>query len=244
MAALMYGWSWQLLMYGWSWQLLRFPKFKRILWNCGGNTSLKITSLIVIMFTTFFVRFQGTGTSNAPKPPPVPLATMPPAPLAPVTAAGVVAAAAVVAPVVVAPVVVAPVVVAAAAAVVAPIVVAAAVVVGAAVVVSAAMLGTTVAPAGVASKKRNRAHHRKNCPKCGVKAASNRQLVCAGDLCGHVYLLPSTYKKAMFKRVTKPGPKELNVMAIEELTEELDGIFDGTGQLSLSMDMFDSLPLP
>ena len=174
------------------------------------NYEFDILRATVIMFTTFFVRFQGTGTSNAPKPPP--------APLAPDTAA--------------------PVVVTAAA------VVAAAVVVGAAVVVSAAMLGATVAPAGVASKKRNRAHHRKNCPKCGVKAASNRQLVCAGDLCGHVYLLPSTYKKAMFKRVTKPGPKELNVMAIEELTEELDRIFDGTGQLSLSMDMFDSLTLP
>jgi hypothetical protein len=209
------------------------------------NYEFDILRATVIMFTTFFVRFQGTGTSNAPKPPPAPLAPDTAAPVV-VTAAAVVAAAVVVgaAAAPLAPVVVAPVVVATAAAVAAPMVVAAAVVVGAAVVVSAAMLGATVAPAGVASKKRNRAHHRKNCPKCGVKAASNRQLVCAGDLCGHVYLLPSTYKKAMFKRVTKPGPKELNVMAIEELTEELDRIFDGTGQLSLSMDMFDSLTLP
>jgi hypothetical protein len=194
------------------------------------------------MFTTFFVRFQGTGTSNAPKPVPLapvtaPLATMPPAPLAPVTAAVVVAAAAVVAPVVVAPVVVgAAAVVGATAAVVAPIVVAAAVVVGAAAVVSAVMLASAVvAPAAVATAKKRKHYlcRLKKCPQCGLRATSNRQLACSGDLCGHVYLPPSKYKKAKLHH-KKAAPQETDMTI-----EELDGILDGTGPLSLSMDIFD-----
>jgi hypothetical protein len=197
----------------------------------------------VIMFTTFFVRFQGTGTSNAPKPKPVPLApvtaplaTMPPAPLAPVTAAAVVAGAAVVAPVVVAAVVVGAAAVVGATAVVAPIVVGAAVVVGAAAVVSAVMLASAVvAPAAVATAKKRKHYlcRLKKCPQCGLRATSNRQLACSGDLCGHVYLPPSKYKKAKLHH-KKAAPQETDMTI-----EELDGILDGTGPLSLSMDIFD-----
>jgi len=212
----------------------------------GGNTSLKITNFIdilkvasVIMFTTFFVRFQGTDKDNAPKP--APLATMPPAPLAPVTAAVVVApvvvgAAAVVAPVVVAPVVVGAAAVVGATAVVAPIVVAAAVVVGAAAAVSAAVLASAVvAPAAVATAKKRKHYlcRLEKCPQCGLRATSNRQLACSGDLCGHVYLPPSKYKKAKLHH-KKAAPQETDMTI-----EELDGILDGTGPLSLSMDIFD-----
>ena len=196
----------------------------------GGNTSLKITNFIdilkvasVIMFTTFFVRFQGTDKDNAPKP--APLATMPPAPLAPVTAA-----------VVVAPVVVGAAAVVGATAVVAPIVVAAAVVVGAAAAVSAAVLASAVvAPAAVATAKKRKHYlcRLKKCPQCGLRATSNRQLACSGDLCGHVYLPPSKYKKAKLHH-KKAAPQETDMTI-----EELDGILDGTGPLSLSMDIFD-----
>ena len=52
--------------------------------------------------------------------------------------------------------------------------------------VASAVAAAVAAPAVVADKKRKHDLSRlKKCPKCGVNATSNRQLVCAGDLCGH-----------------------------------------------------------
>ena len=173
---------------------------------------------------TFFVRLQ-----PAPSRPADPLAAV----VVPVTAA-VVAAAAAVAPVVAAAAAVAPVVAvvaAVAAAAAAPVVAAVAVAVVAPV---AAVLTPLLAPAAAATAKKRKHYlcRLKKCPKCGLRATSNRQLVCVGDLCDHVYLPHSKYKKA--KLVYKDAPQELDDMTIEEL----DSIFDGPVLQSLSVDMF------
>jgi len=184
---------------------------------------------------TFFVRLQ-TGSRRT--------AVLPPAVVAP-AAAPVVAAAAMVAPAVAAAAMVAPAVailtplLAPVAAVVAP---AAAPVVAAmaAAAVAAAVVAPAVAavvPAAVATAKKRKHYlcRLKKCPKCGQRATSNRQLACAGDLCVHVYLPPSKYKKA--KLDYNVSPQELDDMTIEEL----DNIFDGPVLQSLSVDMFEFL---
>jgi len=107
----------------------------------------------------------------------------------------------------------------------------------AAAAVAAAVVAPAVAavvPAAVATAKKRKHYlcRLKKCPKCGQRATSNRQLACAGDLCVHVYLPPSKYKKA--KLDYKDAPQELDDMTIEEL----DNIFDGPVLQSLSVDMF------
>jgi len=173
---------------------------------------------------TFFVRLQPTPRRPADQ-------EHAEAAVAPVAAAVVapVAAAAVVAAAVVAPVAAAAAAVVAAAAA-APVVAAMAAAVSAAVLASA-----VVAPAAVATAKKRKHYlcRLKKCPQCGLRATSNRQLACSGDLCGHVYLPPSKYKKAKLHH-KKAAPQETDMTI-----EELDGILDGTGPLSLSMDIFD-----
>ncbi len=126
--------------------------------------------------------------------------------------------------------------VAAAAAAVVAAAAAAPVVAAMAAAVSAAVLASAVvAPAAVATAKKRKHYlcRLKKCPQCGLRATSNRQLACSGDLCGHVYLPPSKYKKAKLHH-KKAAPQETDMTI-----EELDGILDGTGPLSLSMDIFD-----
>ena len=188
---------------------------------------------------TFFVRLQ-TGSRRT--------AVLPPAVVAP-AAAPVVAAAAMVAPAVAAAVVAPAVAVltpllAPVAAVVAPaaapVVAAAVVAPAAAPVVAAAVVAPAVAavvPAAVATAKKRKHYlcRLKKCPKCGQRATSNRQLACAGDLCDHVYLPPSKYKKA--KLVYKDAPQKLCDIDIEEL----DDIFDVSVPQSLTEDIVEFL---
>ena len=174
---------------------------------------------------TFFVRLQ-TGSRRT--------AVLPPAVVAP-AAAPVVAAAAMVAPAVailtplLAPVaaVVAP--------AAAPVVAAMAAAAVAAAVVAPAVAAVVPAAVATAKKRKHYLCRLKKCPKCGQRATSNRQLACAGDLCVHVYLPPSKYKKA--KLDYNVSPQELDDMTIEEL----DNIFDGPVLQSLSVDMFEFL---
>ena len=177
---------------------------------------------------TFFVRLQ-----PAPSRP----ADPPAAVVAPVTAP-VVAAAAVVAPVVAAAVVAPAVAAAVVAPAAAPVVAAAAAVVAPAA--AAAVLTPLLAPAAVATAKKRKHYlcRLKKCPKCGQRATSNRQLVCAGDLCDHVYLPPSKYKKA--KVVYKVAPQKLCDIDIEELAS-LDDIFGGAVAQSLTADIVEFL---
>ena len=160
---------------------------------------------------TFFVRLQPDGARPAalsPAPAVVAPAVVAPAVVAPAVAAAVVAPAA--APVVVAPAVVAP-------------------------AAAAAVLTPLLAPAAVATAKKRKHYlcRLKKCPKCGHRATSNRQLACAADLCDHVYLPHSKYKKA--KLVYKVAPQKLCDIDIEEL----DDIFDVSVPQSLTADIVD-----
>jgi hypothetical protein len=100
-----------------------------------------------------------------------------------------------------------------------------------------AVLTPMLAPDDVTTAKKRKHYlcRLKKCPKCGLRATSNRQLACAADLCEHVYLPPSKYKKA--KLVYKDAPQKLCDIDIEEL----DDIFDVSVPQSLTEDIFEFL---